>query len=286
MSSAGFDYTFANNVPAPAARWAGFPRYNFVGGHNDADLVPSEGLAEAAAAVLAREAPILATYGVGHGALGYLGLREFIARKSAAHRGIAATAEDVLITAGSGQGIDLVNALLVEPGDTVIVEEFSFAGALSRLRKLGANIVGAPMDEHGLRIDALEAVLRDLAARGVRAKYIYTIPTIQNPTGSVLPLARRHALLGLARQYGVPVFEDESLRRPGVGGQRAAGAVCARSDDRGAYRLVQQVAGAGVAAGLRHRAVGGAGADAGGARGRTGGARADGGGGIFLPPLR
>jgi 2-aminoadipate transaminase len=211
MSSAGFDYSamFAADVPAPAARWAGFPRYNFVGGHNDADLIPSDGLAEAAAAVLRREGSILATYGLGHGPLGYAGLREFIAGKSKAHRGIDANADDVLITIGSMQGIDLVNALLVRPGDTVIVEAFSFAGALSRLRKLGATIVGAPLDAQGLRIDALEAILRDLGARGIRPKYIYTIPTIQNPTGSVLPLERRHALLALARQYGVPVFEDE-----------------------------------------------------------------------------
>ena len=209
MSSAGFAYAFAANVPAPAARWAGFPRYNFVGGHNDAELIPCEGLAEAAAAVLRREGPILATYGLGHGPLGYTGLREFIAGKSASHRGIAASADDVLITVGSMQGIDLVNALLVRPGDTVIVEAFSFAGALGRLRKLGVNIVGAPLDAQGLRIDALEAVLRDLKGRGVQPRYIYTIPTIQNPTGSVLPIERRHALLALAREYGVPVFEDE-----------------------------------------------------------------------------
>ncbi len=151
----------------------------------------------------------MATYGLGQGALGYKGLREFIARKSSSHRGISATADDVLITIGSMQGIDLVNKLLVEPGDTVIVESLSFHGALGKLRKIGATIVGAPIDEHGLRIDALEAILRDLKARGVRPKYIYTIPTIQNPTGSVLPLDRRHALIALAREYGVPIFEDE-----------------------------------------------------------------------------
>jgi len=211
MSSARFDHAaaFAADAPAPIARWAGFPRYNFVGGHNDADLIPSDGLADAAAAVLRREAPILATYGLGHGPLGYKPLRDFIARKSAAHRGIETSADDVLITIGSMQGLDLVNALLVEPGDSVIVEEFTFAGALSKLRKRGANIVGAPLDAHGLRMDALEAVLRDLKGRGVTPKYIYTIPTIQNPTGSVLPLDRRHALLALARQYGVPIFEDD-----------------------------------------------------------------------------
>lgn len=211
MSTTGFDYSelFARNVPQPAARWTGFPRYNFVGGHNDPEAIPLDGLAEAAASVLRREGKLLATYGLGQGALGYSGLREFIARKSSSHRGITATADDVLITIGSMQGIDLVNRLLVEPGDTVIVESLSFHGALGKLRKIGATIVGAPLDEHGLRIDALETILRDLKARGVRPKYIYTIPTIQNPTGSVLPLDRRHALLALAREYGVPIFEDE-----------------------------------------------------------------------------
>ena len=211
MSSPGiaFAAAFAANVPAPAARWSGFPRYNFVGGHNDSALIPLDALAEAAAAVLRREGAILSTYGLGHGPLGYAPLREFIAAKSKAHRGIAATAEEVLITVGSMQGIDLVNALLVQRGDTVIVEEFTFAGALGKLRKLGANIVGAPLDAGGLRIDALAAILRDLKARGAAPKYIYTIPTIQNPTGSVMPLERRHALLALARQYEVPIFEDE-----------------------------------------------------------------------------
>jgi 2-aminoadipate transaminase len=98
---------------------------------------------------------------------------------------------------------------LLDPGDTVILESFSFAGAITRLRKLGISTVGAPLDDHGLRIDALARILHDLKARGVRPKYIYTIPTIQNPTGSILPLDRRHALLALAREYGVPVFEDE-----------------------------------------------------------------------------
>ncbi|CAH2598807.1 Transcriptional regulator, GntR family / Aspartate aminotransferase [Rhodovastum atsumiense] len=211
MNSASFDYTavLASDAPPPASRWGGFPRYNFVGGHNDPDQIPLAGLAEAAAAALAREGASLATYGLGQGPLGHLGLRTFIARKSASHRGIAATADDVLITTGSMQGIDLVNRLLVQPGDTVIVEEFSFAGAIGKLRKLGATIIPAPLDQHGLDIGKLAEILRDLAARGVRPKYIYTIPTIQNPTGSILPLDRRQALLALARTHGVPVFEDE-----------------------------------------------------------------------------
>ena len=176
---------------------------------NDPEQIPTAALAEAAAAVLGREGASLALYGLGQGPLGHAGLRAFVASKAATHRSIVATEDDVLITSGSSQGIDLVNRLLLEPGDTVIIEQFSFAGAITRLRKLGVTIVGAPLDAHGLRIDALAQILGDLKARGVRPKYIYTIPTIQNPTGSVLPLDRRHALLSLAREHGIPVFEDE-----------------------------------------------------------------------------
>ena len=99
--------------------------------------------------------------------------------------------------------------MFLAPGDTVLVEAFSYGGALSKLKRSGLDVVGVPLDEHGMRMDALASILDGLQARGLRAKYIYTIPTIQNPTGSVLPLERRHRLLSLARQHGVLVFEDE-----------------------------------------------------------------------------
>ena len=124
-------------------------------------------------------------------------------------RGISCTAEDVLITSGSGQGLDLVNRVLLNRGDTVILEEFTYGGALTKLQRLGVNVVGAPLDDDGLRIDALGQILDDLRRKGVVPKFIYTIPTVQNPTGSILPVDRRQALLGLAKKHGVPIFEDE-----------------------------------------------------------------------------
>jgi 2-aminoadipate transaminase len=99
--------------------------------------------------------------------------------------------------------------LLLEAGDTVLIEELSYGGAISRVKKRGVTIVPIPLDDEGIRIDALSAALDGLKARGVRPKYLYTIPTIQNPTGSILPLERREQLLALARAHGVPVFEDE-----------------------------------------------------------------------------
>ena len=207
-----FDYTpfFKPGLPAPAAgRFGGFPAFNFVGGHNDADNVPIDALIAAAASVLGREGRTLATYGLDSGPQGYRPLRQAIADTLRARAGLACSADDVLVTSGSLQALDLVNAALVAPGDTVIVEEACYGGALTRIKACGASYVGAPLDDDGIRIDALEAILEDLKGQGVRPKYIYTIPTVQNPTGSVMTVERRRALLRLAEAYGVPIFEDD-----------------------------------------------------------------------------
>jgi 2-aminoadipate transaminase len=211
MSSAAFDLTscFAEGLPDPAPRFGGFPKFNFIGGHNDPVQIPIEGLIEATASVLRREGSKLAMYNLAQGPQGYVGLREFVADKLKRHRGIAATRDDVLITTGSGQGIDIVSRLFINPGDTVILEEFCYAGAINRFKRIGANIIGVPLDEDGMRMDALASTLEGLKQKGVTPKYIYTIPTIQNPSGSILPLERRQQMLALALQYGVPIFEDE-----------------------------------------------------------------------------
>jgi 2-aminoadipate transaminase len=204
-----FSTLFSEGLPDPAPRWAPFPKYYFVGGNNDPEQIPVEGLVEAAASVLRREGSKLAIYGLGLGPQGYPGLRQFVSDKSRRQRGIKAPIDDILITTGSGQGIDIVSRLLLNPGDTVLTEEYCYQGALNRFRKLGAKLVGLKLDADGIVIDALAQQLADLKGRGIKPKFIYTIPTIQNPTASILPLDRRHALIGLAREYGVPIFEDE-----------------------------------------------------------------------------
>ncbi len=117
--------------------------------------------------------------------------------------------DDVTIVTGSGQGLDMISKLLTNPGDTVLCEEFCYQGAMNRFRKIGAKLEAMKLDADGIVIDALAAQLADLKARGITPKFIYTIPTIQNPTASILPLDRRHALLKLAREYNVAIFEDE-----------------------------------------------------------------------------
>ena len=211
MSAEVFDYAglLRPGLPPAAVKWNGFPKYNFVGGHNDADNVPVEGLIAAATRVLRREGKTLAMYGLESGAQGYRPLREFTARKLADTAGIACSLDDILITSGSLQGLDLVNQVLLSAGDTVIVEEMTYGGALTRLQRLGVNIVGVPVDQDGLSTTRLEAALTDLAQRGIKPKYIYTIPTVQNPTATVMSEARRAQLLALSRTHGVPIFEDE-----------------------------------------------------------------------------
>ena len=210
MTDGGFAYShlFAKDLPPPAPRWTGFPRYNFIGGHNDPVRIPAAALAEAATAVLRRRGADLALYNF-DGPQGYLGLRQLVVDKVAQRPAIKCTVDDVLITSGSGQAIDLVNGLLLERGDTVILEEFTYGGALSKLKRLGINVIGAPLDDEGLKIDGLARIFQDLRRNGIVPKYVYTIPTVQNPTGSILPCDRREALLVLTRKHGVPVFEDE-----------------------------------------------------------------------------
>jgi len=211
MTSATFDYAplLPTGLPAPAAKWTGLAKYSFVGGNNDPDQVPVDGLIDAVDAVLRREGRTLATYGLASGPQGYRPLREFLATKLKRDAGIDCAGDDILIVSGSLQALDLVNATLLARGDTVIIEQDTYQGALNRLTKLGVNVVGIPLDQDGMRMDALAAALADLKAKGVTPKYIYTIPTVQNPTGTIMPAKRRAELLKLAGQYGVPIFEDD-----------------------------------------------------------------------------
>ncbi len=211
MSSTSFDFAplLRAGLPPPAARWTGRVKYDFTGGNNDADALPLSGLIAAADAVLRREGRTLSTYGLNSGPQGYRALREFLAAKLKADAGIACAADGILITSGSLQAIDLVNGTLLARGDTVIIEQDCYQGSINRLIRLGVTPIGIPLDRDGMRVDALAAALDDLKRSGIRPKYIYTIPTVQNPTGTILPVERRREMLRLAAAHGVPIFEDD-----------------------------------------------------------------------------
>jgi 2-aminoadipate transaminase len=233
-----FDYgpLLPPGSPAPAVRWTGAPKYNFTGGNNDGDEIPLDGLMQAAQSVMAREGRTLATYGLKSGPQGYRPLREFLSLKLKRDAGMACGADDILIVSGSLQALDLVNAALLTRGDTVLVEQDNYQGTLNRLAKLGVNAVGIPLDEGGMRIDVLEAALAELKTRGIKPKYIYTIPTVQNPTGTILDETRRAAMLKLAREYGVPVFEDDCYADLVWSGERPR-AIYAMSEDENVIHI-------------------------------------------------
>ena len=209
MSSFDFAPLLPADLPPGAARWTGLPKYNFTGGNNDGDAIPLDGLVAAANAVMSREGRSLATYGLANGPQGYRRLRDFLVGKLERDAGIACTADDILMTSGSLQALDLVNATLLSRGDTVLFEQESYEGSINRMKRLGVNMVGIPLDQGGMRIDAVASALANLKSRGIQPKYIYTIPTVQNPTGTIMPESRRVELLRLSAEYGVPIFEDD-----------------------------------------------------------------------------
>lgn len=159
--------------------------------------------------MLGREGATLATYGLNSGPQGYRPLRDFLVGKLKRDAGITCTADEILITSGSLQGLDLVNGLLLSPGDTVLIEQDCYQGSINRLVRRGVTIVGIPVDADGMRTDAVASALADLKSSGIRPEYIYTVPTVQNPTGTIMTEQRRRELLKLADDYGVPIFEDD-----------------------------------------------------------------------------
>jgi 2-aminoadipate transaminase len=211
MASERFDFAplLRPGLPPAAPKWTGYPKYNFVGGDNDADQVPVADFIAAATTVLTREGRTLAAYRLDSGPLGHRGLREFLAAKLKRDAGISCGADEILITSGSLQGLDLVNGALLAAGDTVLIEQETYQGSLTRLARLGVTAVGIPLDREGMRVDAAAAALDEFRRRNVRPKYIYTIPTVQNPTGTIMGETRRRELLKLSETHGVPIFEDD-----------------------------------------------------------------------------
>ncbi|MGC4106591.1 MAG: PLP-dependent aminotransferase family protein [Thermomicrobiales bacterium] len=164
------------------------------------EAIPLDLMQEAAQEAWANALDVLA-YGDQQGVPA---LRETIARRMDP-LGTSIDASEVLVTAGSTQGIELACRVFLDPGDVVIVEEPTFLGALETFSTYEATVVGVPIDEHGMDMDALADVL----AHEPRAKLIYTIPTFHNPTGITMPVERRQRLIELAREHNVAILEDD-----------------------------------------------------------------------------
>jgi 2-aminoadipate transaminase len=182
---------------------------SFAGGLPAPDVFPVEEFNAACGQVLKELGAQALQYGSTEG---YLPLREMIARHTSRY-GISVSAENILITSGSQQALDLIGKVFINPGDRILVEEPTYLGALQAWNAYGAEYVTVPMDENGMITDTLENALRS----GV--KFIYVLPNFQNPTGVTLSLERRQKLIEIADRYGVPIIEDDpygQLRYEGV----------------------------------------------------------------------
>lgn len=172
---------------------------SFAGGLPAAEYFPVERVQEACQRVLAQNARFALQYSPTEG---YQPLREMIA-EYLTHQGICANAENVLITSGSQQALSLLGALLINPGDRVLVEQPTYLGALQAWMAFQAEFVAVPTDDNGIRPDLIGAALRH------GPKFMYILPNFQNPGGMTISAERRTQLVRIAREHGVPLIEDD-----------------------------------------------------------------------------
>ena len=192
----------------PASAWdPARATIGLAGGIPDPSTLPRAQLLEALQRALTAEDTGPLTYG---GALGFEGLREQLAERSARELGLPATAEHFMLANGSAGSIATVCAGLLDPGDVVMAEAPTFSGSVRTFRGHQAEIVTVPTDEDGLDTDALAATLARLDGEGRRAKLIYTISNFHNPTGSTLVIERRRQLVTLAAEHGAFILDDDA----------------------------------------------------------------------------
>ncbi|MCE5191548.1 MAG: PLP-dependent aminotransferase family protein [Actinomycetia bacterium] len=177
------------------------------GGMPDVARVPAEAVARAASAAIREHGAEALQYGSSEGRVQ---LRAIIVELMA-ENGVRLKAEDLIVTAGAQQALDLLAKIFIDPGDTIITEGPTYLGALQAFSAYQPNVVCIPMDDDGMRVDALEAELKRLGPRG--AKFIYTIPNFQNPAGVTLTPERRRRLVELSREYDIPLVEDDPYGR-------------------------------------------------------------------------
>jgi len=172
---------------------------SFAGGLPAPEVFPIDEFKKACIRVLDDYGPQALQYGTTDG---YVPLREMIARHSCRY-GMEVTIDNILITSGSQQALDLLGKIFINPGDCVLVESPTYLGALQAWNAYGAEFIPVPFDDDGMITNELEDRLR------TGPKFIYVLPNFQNPTGVTLSFERRLHLIELAERYGVPIIEDD-----------------------------------------------------------------------------
>lgn len=180
--------------------------YDFGAGKPDPASFPKEALGEAARCVIEREGPSLATY---PGPLGYERLRQLAVRRFERSHGLALPLSNVVTTNGSMQAIILTTQAYCPRGETVLVEEYCYSGTLGVLRQYGARVEGVALDAEGMLPESLAAALDRNAREGRKVGFVYSIATHQNPTGAIMPEARRREIVDICARHHVLLVEDD-----------------------------------------------------------------------------
>ena len=179
---------------------------SFAGGLPSPQSFPLTELEEIAADVLKENGPTALQYGTTEGVLQ---LREDIARQSKKEGMKDVSAENIIITSGSQQALDVVGKMFLNPGDLAIVELPSYLGGLNAFRAYECNLAGVSIVDDGMDVDALDEKLKCLKKDGLEPKFIYVVPTYQNPAGVVMPEKKRKKLIDVANEYDLLVVEDD-----------------------------------------------------------------------------
>jgi len=187
---------------------------SLAGGMPYLPALPLDAIAEISSRLIAEKGAVALQYGSGQGEEV---LREQIVEVMR-EQGINAHPDDVVVTTGSQQALDLVGRIFLDPGDVVIAEAPSYVGALGVFRSYQAEVVHVPLDEDGLQPQAFEEALVRLRGQGRRVKFLYTVPNHHNPAGVTLSLARRPEIVDVARRHGVLVLEDDPYALLGFSG--------------------------------------------------------------------
>jgi 2-aminoadipate transaminase len=182
----------------------------FSGGFPDPQTFPAEVLASIAAKLIAQDAGVALQYSATEG---LAGVRDYVAGRLEFREGTAPGPDELMITSGGIDCMELLAKSYVDPGDVVVVEAPTYLGAIMAFRGYEADVRGVAVDGDGMRVDRLA----ELLAGGLRPKIVYTIPDYQNPTGLSMNAGRRHELVRLARRYGFLILEDVAYRDLGFG---------------------------------------------------------------------
>jgi len=182
----------------------GMKLVSLAAGDPDPDLIPRKVLGEIAKEILQNQ-PKSVMYTPANG---IPELREEIAAFLKKHDNLEVSPENIVLTIGGTGALDLLGRVLIDPGDVIITENPSYINTLLAFEQLGAKIEGVSVDNDGMRVDLLEEKIKELKAKGQKIKFIYTIPTGQNPMGVTMSMDRRKALLELASKYDLLIIED------------------------------------------------------------------------------